>query len=325
MNFIQALSHTLIRRWCKYARARHYRKLIILSLFISLCVGPTHALDPDKLITQYGQDTWQAEQGLPQNSVAAIAQTRNGYLWFGTEEGLARFDGVRFEVFDKNSNPPLRENNVSALFEDSRSALWIGTSGGGLARYYEGRFAAYTTRDGLLSNVVRVIYEDRRGGMWIGTNGGGLNYLKDGKLTAYTTADGLSSDMIRAIYEDEAGTLWVGTKGGGLNRFKDERFTSFGTRDGLFDDVIYQILPDDTSNLWMSCNKGIFKLSLRELDDYAAGKITRLSSTSYSTLDGLPSNECNGSAYRPGPKPPTGGSGCRRSKVSPALICATLN
>ena len=76
------------------------------------------ALDPRKSLTQYVHDTWQTEQGLPQNSVTAITQTRDGYLWLGTQEGLVRFDGVRFTVFDTRSTPELGNNFVLCLPED---------------------------------------------------------------------------------------------------------------------------------------------------------------------------------------------------------------
>jgi ligand-binding sensor domain-containing protein len=70
--------------------------------------SPAAALDPEKFITQYTHQAWRTEEGLPQNSVQAIAQTRDGYLWLGTQEGLVRFDGVRFAVFDQKNVPALR-------------------------------------------------------------------------------------------------------------------------------------------------------------------------------------------------------------------------
>lgn len=71
--------------------------------------------------------TWQVEQGLPQNKVTAVVQTRDGYLWVGTYCGLARFDGVRFTVFDDDNTPQLHSSRVTSLFEAPDGALWIGT------------------------------------------------------------------------------------------------------------------------------------------------------------------------------------------------------
>jgi ligand-binding sensor domain-containing protein len=90
------------------------------------------ALNPAKALTQYTLRSWDAESGLPQNSVQTIVQTPDGYLWVGTEEGLARFDGERFTVFDAANTPALHTNVISALLVDHRGDLWIGTDGGGL-------------------------------------------------------------------------------------------------------------------------------------------------------------------------------------------------
>ena len=100
--------------------------------------------------------------------------------------------------------------------------------------------------------------------------------------------------MVRSIYEDDEGTLWFGTYAGGLNRFKDGKFTSYTVEHGLYDDNVFAILEDDAGNLWMSCNVGIFRVSKRELNDYAAGKIKSISCISYGTADGMKTFECNG-------------------------------
>ena len=93
------------------------------------------SLNPDKALTQYIHEVWQDEQGLPQSTVAAIVQTRDGYLWLGTQEGLVRFNGVRFTIFDKGNTPSFAaSHNVRALYEDASGTLWIGTFGGGKGR-----------------------------------------------------------------------------------------------------------------------------------------------------------------------------------------------
>lgn len=112
-------------------------------------------LDPGRPVSQFRHDVWGAEEGLPQNTVPAITQTRDGYLWLGTELGLARFDGLRFTVFDKRNTPELKSNAVFALLEDRHGDLWIGTNGGGLTRYRDGRFQSWGTREGLTSSVDR--------------------------------------------------------------------------------------------------------------------------------------------------------------------------
>ena len=135
----------------------------------ALCSAPAFALDPARPLTQYGREVWRSEQGLPQNSVQALVQTRDGYLWLGTQEGLARFDGVRFVVFDKTNTPAIRHNSIQALLETRDGSLWIATFVGGLARLKDGQFTGYSTRDGLPDDQVLCLHEDKSGALWVGT------------------------------------------------------------------------------------------------------------------------------------------------------------
>ena len=86
-------------------------------------------LDPAKALTQYAHGSWHVADGLPQDNVVSIAQTPDGYLWLGTEEGLVRFDGLRFTVFDRSNTPELKSNDIYALLVDRTGNLWIGTGG----------------------------------------------------------------------------------------------------------------------------------------------------------------------------------------------------
>src|SRR6185503_10523171 len=108
----------------------------IVGAMASLALGgtPARALDPARALTQYVHDNWQTDQGLPQNTVQAICQTRDGYLWVGTQEGLVRFDGVRFTLFDKRNTPALTNHFILSIHEDRQGSLWVGVRGPGLVR-----------------------------------------------------------------------------------------------------------------------------------------------------------------------------------------------
>ncbi|MCP5053180.1 MAG: hypothetical protein GY940_38805, partial [bacterium] len=190
--------------------------LTLLLLILLALSSPAVALDPGKKITQYVHEVWGVRQGLPQSTVEAITQTRDGYIWVGTEEGLARFDGMRFDIYDRRKVPQLRSNYITTLYEDQSGNLWIGTLGGGLTRMKDGKYTTYSTREGLAHDVVWAIHEDPLGRLWIGTEGGGLNRMKDGKFARYTTIDGLANDKVWVFHEDRSGILWIGT-GGGLS------------------------------------------------------------------------------------------------------------
>ncbi|HEV2178619.1 MAG TPA: two-component regulator propeller domain-containing protein [Terriglobia bacterium] len=246
------------------------------ALFLAPARGEA-ALDPVRAITQYVHDVWQTDAGLPQNSVLTIAQTVDGYLWLGTEEGLVRFDGARFSVFDKSNTPTLKSNVIMALLAGRDGSLWIGTSGGGLNRLKNGQFALYTTQQGLSNDSVLSLYEDRAGTLWIGTDGGGLNRFKDGRFTAYTSKDGLSNNAVFAICEDHAGNLWLGTHDG-LNRMTGGKIVSYSTADGLPNGYVRALYQDRDGSLWIGTNEG-------GLTRLRGGKFT-----TYTTRDGLSSN-----------------------------------
>ncbi len=106
------------------------------------------ALEPSTTLANYGRQAWVMENGLPQNTVQALAQTRDGFIWLGTEVGLVRFDGNAFQLFDRNSSPALPGNDVRCLLATGDGALWIGTSEG-LARWKNGIATVFTTKDGL--------------------------------------------------------------------------------------------------------------------------------------------------------------------------------
>ncbi len=105
-------------------------------------------------LRNYLRQTWQTAEGLPQNSVRSIAQTRDGYLWFATAEGLVRFDGVRFTVFDRTSTPALPSGNIDSLAVAADGALWIGFRMNGIGRLHAGQFTLWTKDKGLSTNEI---------------------------------------------------------------------------------------------------------------------------------------------------------------------------
>src|SRR5262249_37067215 len=134
-----------------------WRDKLIAGALCGFLLATNHAL------AEYRFDVWTAESGLPQNSVRAIVQTRDGYLWVGTLDGLARFDGVRFTVFNKANSPGLSGNRVTALYEDPEGDLWVGLDAGGIARYHSGRFTSFGTREGLPAGAIGMFAGDELG------------------------------------------------------------------------------------------------------------------------------------------------------------------
>ena len=131
MNLVCRLQKADCRR-VRIAAPRRVRNLCALVAALAASCG--YALGPADLPSDYVASHWDTENGLPHNAVKAIFQTRDGYIWVGTQQGLARFDGLTFTVFTQHNTPSFPNNQVTSFAETSDGSLWIGTSFG-LARY----------------------------------------------------------------------------------------------------------------------------------------------------------------------------------------------
>jgi signal transduction histidine kinase/ligand-binding sensor domain-containing protein len=288
-------------------------------------------------------ETLTSREGQPNDSVLTLYEDREGRLWFGSAGGgLNRLRDGRWSSFTTRDGLP--DDAVTSLFEDRRGTLWVGTRRG-LCRLVNGAFRAVGGGDAASRAPVRAIEEGRDGSLWIGTYGAGVLRLQGNRWTRYGREQGLSHEHAQAIHEDAHGTLWVGTDGGGLNRFEGERFVSvtglasglvgsfhedpggalwvgtgagpcrleggrvacFGLREGLFNDIVYQILDDGIGSLWFSCNKGVYRVAKRDLDDLAAGRRGSVSPIVYGRADGMRGVECNGGVQPAGWRARDGG------------------
>lgn len=242
------------------AACRTAAGLRVLACLVWLA-APLEALpETSPVSTNWLVDSWQAEGGLPHNSVTAVLQTWDGYLWVGTSNGLARFDGVRFTTFRSADTPGLRSNRILCLYEDAYGALWIGTDGGGLACYYSGQFIALGPEEGLSSATVLCLGEDEAGRLWAGTDSG-LNLCEAGRLTTFFKTDGLPDDQVTAICQPIGLPAIIAT-GQGLCQYRREALGAFeaplppGAQAKLT-----CVLQDYDRRLWMGGEAGLFRLS----------------------------------------------------------------
>lgn len=261
-----------------------------------LSAAASEALDPERALTQYVQRVWRAPAHLPHDDVSAITQTRDGYLWIGTVEGLARFDGVRSLVFDKGNTPEIRNNWIRALLEDRAGRLWIGTFGGGLVCRDGARFVSYGKDEGLPADVIYVVFEDASGHVIVGTQGKGLFRFEGGRFVAEPGSEELAARSVRAVALEPGGVLWIGTETGLFRRDPGEgapfvrqrglpqeavlslaltdeglyygtegkglvgmaggRFTTLTTRNGLAHNRVWSLTVDRDQNLWIGTDGG---------------------------------------------------------------------
>ena len=178
-------------------------------LVVGLWMSTSSALALDSGPTTYTARTWQMQDGLPEQTVQAIVQTRDRYLWIGTTGGLLRFDGAHFVLFDRDNTPAFAENNIFNLMVARDDALWIATEGGGLIRYKDGQFVSYSAKDGLLNDFVRTVYQDSRGFVWVGTDTGLFRFV-GGRIERVDDGDNVPSLAVHSIFEDNRGRMWAG-------------------------------------------------------------------------------------------------------------------
>lgn len=232
-----------------------------------------------------------SRDGLAGDRVVSVATGRDGSVWVGTTLGLSRIKNGRITNYSDKDG--LSTRFIQVVHELSNGVLLVGTAGGGLFSFQGNQFRPVFDRNEM-QFTVRSIHESRDGSVWMGTDGNGLFRYKDGELERFTTRDGLSSNSIFAFHEDDNGALWIGTYGGGLIRYKHGRFVPCTTVDGLYNDVAFQILDDGRGQFWMPCNRGVYSVSIRELNQFADGEIPRVRSTGYGKEDGMKGAECNG-------------------------------
>ena len=152
------------------------------SLGLALGIPGTVADAQPPSFPNYFVRVWQSDDGLPQNAVSAVVQTRDGYLWVGTYNGLARFDGVRFRVFDHGNTEQLPNNRVTSLFESDDASLWISHETGELTRLRDGRFEVVTLPDGWQGRKIVGIQADGAQDIWLQGDEGTLVRVSDGRV-----------------------------------------------------------------------------------------------------------------------------------------------
>ncbi len=297
------------------------------NLWGSLLSGGLISLHPALLTVLAGS------LGLTNEAVHAITETVAGKLIVGTEDGVYHETDGHFEKMDVSTNDLIHwtrsvlvthanelwwgadtylldlgnanrpglpakhfislpeDNNVLSLCEDRQTNLWVGTMHG-LMRLQAGQLVAVGDLDA--SNQIQTLALAPDGSICVGDAKYGVFLLRPGQPEHYTMSDGLKSDSIRTLYFDAFGALWIGTRAGGLSRLKDGKIFTYTTRNGLVSDTISQIFDDEDGNLWLGSNRGISRVRQQDLNDLAAGKITRLRCLNLGKNDGMLAEECSG-------------------------------
>jgi signal transduction histidine kinase/ligand-binding sensor domain-containing protein len=240
------------------------RTIACLSALLALSLITTTAR------AQYRFDHWTADNGLPQNSVRDIVQTRDGYLWLATLDGLVRFDGVRFTVFNKSNSPGIISNRFLQLYEDGQGDLWAHTENSGLTRLQHGRFTTYTTAHGLPANTIESIGGDGQGNLLMFFGSRPFRWFED----QFQPADDLRLTGT-TLPSDKAQHLPAA-----ISQFKQVWFADGQLRGRTGTDLQLSLrapAQDRTGAFWFESNEGLVRLE--------SGRMVRLNQQADGLLD----------------------------------------
>ncbi|MEP6748648.1 MAG: two-component regulator propeller domain-containing protein [Bacteroidota bacterium] len=246
-----------------------YRRTMLFALFTLLC----SAIFAQKQHLKF--DHLDINSGLSQNNVACVLQDSRGFMWFGTRDGLNKYDGYKFTLYrnDAKDQYSISNNYITDIIEDRKGNIWIATSGG-VNKYdrQTDRFYQYrndkTNTNSISGNLIVCLAEDHEGNIWIGTTDAGLNKLNTatGKITRYSNninVDHLpGGNSISAIFEDDEQNIWVGTFGSGLFLFNGAKnaVTPFRYEStnpsSLSNNKVFKIFGDSKHRIWVGTEGG---------------------------------------------------------------------
>jgi ligand-binding sensor domain-containing protein/two-component sensor histidine kinase len=247
----------------------------VLGIAVAVLLGQalaSFALDPQRTLSQYGYQQWQSNAGLPEDSVHAILQSSDGYIWLATDSGLVRFNGFTFRVFNTENTAQMHSNVIRSLIQDRSGALWISTADG-LLSYRDHQFQAFDTANGLLSNAVWFVHQDRAGRLLAGTSAG-LSVMSDRVWKPLAHMNRLNPENEKQIADAPDGSIWIA--GGNQLVHLDSR--SFAVREHLrieSTSEISAIACDFGGNLWVATQQGLEVYSQGGLQPIVLGPAAR--------------------------------------------------
>jgi ligand-binding sensor domain-containing protein len=247
------------------------KKITSLTIFTLLfaVICPASSGNIPNLKKEYVVHSYTSDNGLPVNSIRAISQTPEGFIWLATEEGIVRFDGMAFTTFNPGNTAAFSDRDAYSLHLFRDSSMVTGFYHGDIVGYKKLRFYRLFDRELNWIKCILAIADDPSGGLWFGTDGMGLGHLgSDGKMKFLTDKDGLPNDFVQVLLADRDSSLWIGTRFG-LCHLSSGKIRVYSTGDGLSDNDIRSLCFDDDGKLWIGTNAGGINIMDRD-------KISRL-------------------------------------------------
>ena len=224
---------------------------VAAALSALLGLAPAAIVGQQPGVGSFVHESWTVEDGLPLNSIRQVLQSRDGYIWIATLDGLARYDGVRFTPYNSANSPELPNNRIVSIFEGRDSTLWLQTEAWQLVRLRKGRFTHIGPEHGLVGAATK-LYEDLDGVLWIGTDDG-LGRMEGDRFVP--VAKESIRGVIQAIVRHN-GALWVSTQGSGLVRLTGDRVEKVVSPAAIDTTIHWSIADDGSGRLWLSTNSG---------------------------------------------------------------------
>ena len=230
----------------------------VLLVLAALCLPALPAIAADKPLTAYNREVWTTRQGLPHNQVNAIAQSKDGYLWLGTWEGLVRYNGLEFHTFERANTPALHDNGIRSVRTAADGSIVVGTSRGGVSILSAGTWRHLGMREGLAQDEIMDALIDRKGRLWVATESAGVSMVAEGRVTQLNVRTGLPSNIAYGLLEDRDGSLWVATAGG-LAHVVDGRVQAPGDMQGLPRAPAFHAIQLRNGDLVVGTERGAFR------------------------------------------------------------------
>ncbi len=232
-----------------------WRLAVLVVMMAASCPGAGFT----NQFSRYTSYDWDTEDGLPNDSINTALQAGGAYFWLATQEGLVRFDGVKFVSVPVAGFTGENDRAFNALCEGKEGTLWVASQSGRVCGLKNGRATELALPAPVTNCFLTRLFESRDGALWIGTETNGLLRWNEGKFTRLTTAEGLGHNSIRSLCEDNQGNIWIATAGG-LSRWHDGTFTNLTVAAGMLHNSIRVVYFDRDGFLWVASQYGLTRM-----------------------------------------------------------------
>ena len=227
--------------------------IILFSIFVSF--GQIGNNFSEKLLSQCIIENWTKNEGLPSNSLLDIIQTDDGYIWLSGYNGLIRFEGKDFTLFNTENTSVFKSDGIGEFATDNNGTLWFTTQSSGLISYESGQFVTHYTADSVKS-LFSVLYIDKQNRIWGAASKYGWFVFENDKYTFLDNNENIEGVELSTIIEDENGVIWFATNGNGIFKYENSKFTNYTHEDGLISDWT-NTLHYNAGLLWIGTDKGL--------------------------------------------------------------------